>query len=372
MGSEEYEFVDRQNFTVPFLVVNMFSNSVDPHQNTCSSGKVHCARIFFCTKSSFSTIPFLGLSNFTTTRFNHLPADNISAQKNCQSKPIRNEMKTKQLIVCLWECDENSNRKILAKNREKERVTSREFTQIARNSRISLREHFHDNNIPFTCANVNQISWLHFQSTSGTIFKCSRLSRNPRSSVCRFLSCLFAACLQMIPNTGMLVGQQGSNGVQLILKSPSPQSISTSVPKAQVVVSSNSSLTQSPNTVFVQASRTQPQQVSGRKNGKLSGWYRLGGLRTNVRGWGAENCIFNSDRLDTSMRVNYLWDETTMIVSMKMYPCIVWGRNSTDNNVQILEQVSHCCPKNVSGNCVSLVIYQNRIPIWGVSNHDST
>lgn len=69
----------------------------------------------------------------------------------------------------------------------------------------------------------------------------------------------------MIPNTGVLVGQQASNGVQLILKSPSPQSISTSVPKAQVVVSSNSSLTQSPNTVFVQANRTQPQQVSGRE-----------------------------------------------------------------------------------------------------------
>lgn len=64
----------------------------------------------------------------------------------------------------------------------------------------------------------------------------------------------------MIPNTGVIVGQQTNSGVQLILKSPSPQSISTSVPKAQVV-SSNGSLTTSPNTIFVQANRSQPQQV---------------------------------------------------------------------------------------------------------------
>lgn len=70
-----------------------------------------------------------------------------------------------------------------------------------------------------------------------------------------------ADIFQMIPNTGVIVGQQTSGGVQLILKSPSPQTISTSVPKAQVVVSSNGTLSTSPNTVFVQANRTQPQQV---------------------------------------------------------------------------------------------------------------
>lgn len=66
----------------------------------------------------------------------------------------------------------------------------------------------------------------------------------------------------MIPNAGVIVGQQTSSGVQLILKSPSPQTISASVPKAQVVVSSNGSLSTPPNTVFVQANRSQPQQVS--------------------------------------------------------------------------------------------------------------
>lgn len=99
----------------------------------------------------------------------------------------------------------------------------------------------------------------------------------------------------MIPNTGVLVGQQASNGVQLILKSPSPQSISTSVPKAQVVVSSNSSFTQSPNAVFVHANRTQPQQVSGRTMGNyLSGWYRFRDDDDDESAWvrgvgGAEN-----------------------------------------------------------------------------------
>lgn len=68
----------------------------------------------------------------------------------------------------------------------------------------------------------------------------------------------------MIPNGGVFVGQQTSSGVQLILKSPSPQTISSSVPKAQVVVSSNGTLSTSPNTVFVQANRSQPQQVSYR------------------------------------------------------------------------------------------------------------
>ena len=65
----------------------------------------------------------------------------------------------------------------------------------------------------------------------------------------------------MMPNAGVIVGQQTSTGVQIILKSPSPQTISTSVPKAQVVVSSNGSLSTSPSTVFVQANRSQPQQV---------------------------------------------------------------------------------------------------------------
>lgn len=69
------------------------------------------------------------------------------------------------------------------------------------------------------------------------------------------------AILQMIPNAGVFVGQQTGSGVQLILKSPSSQTISTSVPKAQVVVSSNGTLSTSPSTVFVQANRTPPQQV---------------------------------------------------------------------------------------------------------------
>ncbi|XP_065220592.1 mucin-5AC-like [Planococcus citri] len=73
---------------------------------------------------------------------------------------------------------------------------------------------------------------------------------------------------QMIPNAGVIVGQQTSTGVQIILKSPSPQPYSASVPKAQVVVSSNGTLTTSPNTVFVQANRSQPQQVVRLINGQ--------------------------------------------------------------------------------------------------------